>query len=690
MSYSKNEIKEICEKPIVLKPGAYQKMLMHVLRFGSPGIPKDQWRECYGMCVGKFSKSKDKIITITDVLPTTHGSDIGVEFVEENYILMAQFMDQLDRLNADIEDPDEKLFIVGWYHSHPGMERFLSSVDVRNQIAYQQAGFPFGVAIVFDNTCVFQKDPSTGKLDLGFKIFRLDEPTSTEVNIPFSEVEFDRELLEQPALIECWKNEMQMVDNIQKRLPFIKEYSETPSVFGMFKIPTTEELRGAGTGITSEDRQEISILPLAELDQVFTRGLQFFIEKYESYPPGDKTNFEKFLDDGMYPMMKKMLDVLVGGLNSWTKKLRVDLDKRVNFGISALNSIKTTMASTQEEYVAFLKALAEKSQNGNKELAGQMNTLEATIRKSLKQFKGDLKLLFGTMETSIKNLIDKAGEAFGESELQKISKTLDGIKAVLGKGSPEGSTGSTGIASAANAGEGTTQLQELMSRHLEMVNQVYEHLNSLKAEERAPDVLGNFSIPTTAEISDMSSFIGEIDDVTEDLIKIGEIPDAFKSGLKEFIQFYHGLGEEQKKDFPMINEKGIQPFSDKVVSNLVRGINQWTVQLRDDVDKRVNLLVSLVNEMQRTMKNIQDDFVEFMAVSTDPSSRLRLSIQKIMGDVETNALSVFNNILAYLEQVLQNVAYVFQSNLEKQNSLLEQKELKKISKTLEQLSKSVK
>ncbi|MEX2682013.1 MAG: Mov34/MPN/PAD-1 family protein, partial [Candidatus Sigynarchaeota archaeon] len=152
MSYTPEEIKQINKKPVRILPGAYQKMLMHVLRFGSPGIPKDQWRECYGMVIGKFSKEAG--ITVTDALASTHGSDIGVEFMEKNYVLMAEFQDQLDKINAEVANPADQVFIVGWYHSHPGMARFLSSVDVRNQIAYQTAAFPFGITIVFDNTCI--------------------------------------------------------------------------------------------------------------------------------------------------------------------------------------------------------------------------------------------------------------------------------------------------------------------------------------------------------------------------------------------------------------------------------------------------------------------------------------------------------------------------------------------------------
>src|SRR5271157_1070983 len=89
MSYSAEEIKKINALPVHIPPSTYQKMFMHVLRFGSLGIPKGQWRECYGMCIGKFNK--DDGITVVDALPSTHGSDIGVEFMEKIMLLWLNF-----------------------------------------------------------------------------------------------------------------------------------------------------------------------------------------------------------------------------------------------------------------------------------------------------------------------------------------------------------------------------------------------------------------------------------------------------------------------------------------------------------------------------------------------------------------------------------------------------------------------
>lgn len=681
MDYTEDQIKEINAKPVKILPGAYQKMLMHVLRFGSLGLPKDQWRECYGMCVGYFDNQQ---ITISDALPTTHGSDIGVEFVEENYIFMTEFQDQLDKINEEIEEQNKKLFIVGWYHSHPGMERFLSSVDVRNQISYQPPQFPFGVAIVFDNTCVFQEDPNTGQLDLGFKIFRLDDPASTEINIPFSEVTFERELLEQPSLIELLKNEMNMVENIQKRVPFIKEYQETPSIFGNFEIPNTEELSEAGTGITPEDRAEITILPLAELDRVFTTGMQLFIEKYSTLTPGEKTDFTGFVEQALAPMMEKVLTTFITGLNDWTKKLRQDLDKRVNFGLTALNTIKSSLLDIKGEFLDYLKEKSDQNQEASRALVKDCNEIEVKLKKLLQGYTETYNGIFAQMGKEWHAKLDGAQKLLGQTELARIQSELEKISQKLGKG-----TGQDGGSPEHESKPGLESIEEILSNHLQKVDEVYQQVQNLKDAARPPELLGNFIIPTTKEIEDISAFVDASDDVTENLLDMGDIPLRFKEGLAKFVEFYEGLPEEQKSNFQEINEKGIQPFSDMVVSNFVKGINQWTVNLRDDVDKRVNLLVSVANEMQRTMRNIQNDYLEFFLTASDPAARIQKVLEKTLADVETNSLSVFNNLLSYLEQVLQNMAYVYQANLEQQNQLLDAKELKKITKLVEQIKKNM-
>jgi proteasome lid subunit RPN8/RPN11 len=141
---------------VIIKSNTYKKILLHCTRFANNSIPKSQWKEVYGFLTGKIEH--DNVIC-NDAVPMTHGGAIEVEFSERNYIEAAE-------LNEKLLDKDE--FIVGWYHSHPGLNIFLSSTDIRNHIGYQATN-PKAIALVFDHTSL------RGGF-LGFKIFLLDNP----------------------------------------------------------------------------------------------------------------------------------------------------------------------------------------------------------------------------------------------------------------------------------------------------------------------------------------------------------------------------------------------------------------------------------------------------------------------------------------------------------------------------------
>jgi len=67
------------------------------------------------------------------------------------------------------ERPD--LYIIGWYHSHPGFDLFLSTIDIETQKRYQMM-FPKAIAMVVDP----MEYAKTRRLkDLRFKVFRISK-----------------------------------------------------------------------------------------------------------------------------------------------------------------------------------------------------------------------------------------------------------------------------------------------------------------------------------------------------------------------------------------------------------------------------------------------------------------------------------------------------------------------------------
>jgi len=94
-------------------------------------------REVAGLLVGR---QKDKFLEIWDTITgDQHGTPAYVHLDES---VMAQVAQSLLEKQAG-------LYIVGWYHSHPGLDVFLSPTDIETQRRYQLM-FPKAVALVID------------------------------------------------------------------------------------------------------------------------------------------------------------------------------------------------------------------------------------------------------------------------------------------------------------------------------------------------------------------------------------------------------------------------------------------------------------------------------------------------------------------------------------------------------------
>ena len=126
-------------------------------------------KEVAGLLVGKVN---GQVLEIWDaVTGEQRGSSAFVHLDEE---VMAEVADWLMRSNSG-------LYIVGWYHSHPGFDVFLSSIDIETQRRYQLM-FPKAVALVVDPT----EYAKTRKISsLRFKVFRINREGRV-VSVPVS------------------------------------------------------------------------------------------------------------------------------------------------------------------------------------------------------------------------------------------------------------------------------------------------------------------------------------------------------------------------------------------------------------------------------------------------------------------------------------------------------------------------
>ncbi len=103
---------------VTIKPLAYYKMLLHVLRFGNKVMPQDQCVEVMSVLVGHIEgEGYVKDVIIEDAIPISHGSSVEVEFSINDYIYFEKVMNMFEQEGSN-------RFMVGWMHSHPNLFKF--------------------------------------------------------------------------------------------------------------------------------------------------------------------------------------------------------------------------------------------------------------------------------------------------------------------------------------------------------------------------------------------------------------------------------------------------------------------------------------------------------------------------------------------------------------------------------------
>jgi proteasome lid subunit RPN8/RPN11 len=157
---SEPEIQKIKEneKEIYISSKAVLKIASHALKYANSKIPRGKWVEVIGLLAGKLDKNQ--VIHIEDSYPMGHGTAVYAEIKDYNNYY---------RAFEDIQK--QKLFICGWYHSHPSYGCFMSKEDMGTQARYQKL-WNKAVALVIDP---YQIDGRSA----GFEIYKADFRTKT-------------------------------------------------------------------------------------------------------------------------------------------------------------------------------------------------------------------------------------------------------------------------------------------------------------------------------------------------------------------------------------------------------------------------------------------------------------------------------------------------------------------------------
>jgi proteasome lid subunit RPN8/RPN11 len=169
----------ILSKPVIISAEAYKTIILYASRYSNRSIPSENWKEIYGVLIGF---TDDDFVHVVGAEALTFGHETDVILDNRHYVFIAEIQDKLD-------SQGKKLYIVGWFHSHPGLGLFFSDIDLRNQVFFQT--HEDGIGLVFDHTLLGKKKQEKQedsefiitKYDTGFEIYRITD-ISMDVNSP--------------------------------------------------------------------------------------------------------------------------------------------------------------------------------------------------------------------------------------------------------------------------------------------------------------------------------------------------------------------------------------------------------------------------------------------------------------------------------------------------------------------------
>ncbi len=427
----------------VVEPGkvrisleAYETIVLHACRFANEKIPMDNWKEIYGFLIGRIEG--DDVI-VTRCVPMAHGSSVEVEFTDEHYIKAAE---------VDSKAAERGEFIVGWYHSHPGLGLFLSSTDIQNQLGYQGPN-PKAIALVFDHT-LLNKQKEDGSLHPGFEIFKLDDPQLGRMS-DFHKVDYVIEDID----MEKYRNTLvELTERSMLNQPLISEYGEEGGAFGGIG----EEGGGIDIATTPLGKYEITVPPV-NAEPLLDGMVEGFKRMMEEILPsammsfGDQTkNIMTIFQDFVNKQVKCLNDlqeILSIGIGELKKKIMDKIDESheglsnmmaVNFDSfkPTIENLASDVSDMEDRILDDLNmkidGLENKINVRNTELKEAiltpLNDIKDSVFDSQKEIIDALKLSINSMHDELSNSIDLIGTQLKE----RLSSLKESINASSGSG----------------------------------------------------------------------------------------------------------------------------------------------------------------------------------------------------------------------------------------------------------------
>jgi len=398
--------KDVDNSVVKIKPLAYYKMVLHVLRFGNKARIHSQCIEVMGVLIGHHEESEDKKfknVIIEDSVPISHGSSVEVEFSINDYI----FFEKANSMYLE-----KNWFMVGWYHSHPNLFQhkiFFSPTDVKNQFGWQNELNPSGIALVFDHAYLERSD------DPGFRAIRLTDPT----NIRDSSVHDVKAIVEPPNDLEYYFKLVELINGVYSNEPPIIEENETADIFGDVQVPELNQLRFKQPEIDQHKIVETVQVGLANFLDLSLTPLINYLNSIAKNISGEIENNNVEIRDNLI-QLKSLVNV---GIDKIQRKYKDDLNSEL---FNAEGYVDDFLDQIDEYHDEIAKILGEIEEFVQKKLnilfKEKFEALKNDFSKDYDEWNNKILNLNGNLTKNLENL-EKL-----ENSLNTLSDKINSIK----------------------------------------------------------------------------------------------------------------------------------------------------------------------------------------------------------------------------------------------------------------------
>jgi len=398
--------KYIDNSVVKIKPLAYYKMVLHVLRFGNKARNHDQCIEVMGVLIGHLEDGEDKKfknVVIEDSVPISHGSSVEVEFSINDYI----FFEKANSMYLE-----KGFFMVGWYHSHPNLFQhkiFFSTTDVKNQFGWQNELNPSGIALVFDHEYLERPD------DPGFRAIRLTNPT----DVRDSSVHHVKAIVEPPDDLEYYFKLVELINCVYSNEPPITEENETADVFGDVQIPKLNQFRFKQPEIDQRKIIDSVQIGLANFIDLSLTPLINFINSIAKNISGEIENNNIEIRNNL-SQLKNLVNT---GIDKIQRKYKDDLNSELFNAEGYVDDFLDQIDVYHDEIGNILKEIEdfvhEKLNNSFKE---KFEALKTDFSKDYDEWNSKIMNLNGSLTKNLENL------EMLENSLNTLSNKINSIK----------------------------------------------------------------------------------------------------------------------------------------------------------------------------------------------------------------------------------------------------------------------